>query len=190
MYKYEQRRKSLEPHSSGSVKRKGTIEFKRDLSIVPKVNVQRAMGVSENSVNKNHVYIQRAEIDRRTVQFSGRGRGRGRGRGQQPQNQQPLPQPNDEEESGYEIIKEPDTLLDGQRDNILNNPEQDEIEDKDTHQKFYHHNGHYPPVGKPLWIILPDKKIEIVGMYRHGATNKIYKKNKDTGDGPNTITLK
>lgn len=179
MYKYEQQRKSLEPHISGSVKRKGMIEFKRDLSIVPKVNVQRSMGVSENSTSKNSVYVQRAEIDKRTVQFSKMVK----------KNQQPL-QPNDEAESDYEIIEEPENLLQGQRNNILRDPTQSEIEDKNTHQKFYHHTGPYPPEGKPLWIILPNKKIKIVGMYKHGKTNKIYKKDSGTGDGPNTITLK
>lgn len=63
MYKYEQRRKSLEHHSSGSVKRKGTIEFKRNLSAQSKVNVRKAIGVSEKIANKNSVYIQRAATD-------------------------------------------------------------------------------------------------------------------------------
>lgn len=57
MYKYERRRKNLANHSSGSVKQKGTIEFKRDLSAQPKINVRKAMVISENSANKSSVFI-------------------------------------------------------------------------------------------------------------------------------------
>ncbi len=178
MYMYDQQGKKLANHSSGSAKRKGTIEFKRDLSAQSKVNVQRAMGVSESSANKNSVFIQRAEINKSTVQLIRRRRG------QQPQNR-PQPQPQPQPNPGYRIIREPDTLLPGQRNNILQFPRQSPIRGT----PYYHIEGHYPPVGKPIWTILPGNRIVIVGMYRHGATNRIYLKNRGTGNGPNSIII-
>ncbi len=177
MYKYAQRSKRLDAHSSGSVTRKGVIEFKRDLSAVPRVNVRRAMGVTENSANKNSVYIQRAETDRRTVQLARRRRG------QQPQEQH---QPQPQQDPDYRIICAPDSLLPGQRNNILQFPQQSPLRGT----PYYHMGGHYPPSGKPIWTILPGNRIVIVGMYRHGATNKIYLKIRGTGNGPNRIDVR
>lgn len=82
----------------------------------------------------------------------------------------------------------PDDCHEGQLAGILHNPVQGRFQfDGET---YYHHMGSYPPEGKPIWKIDADDRIQIVGMYEHGGTNKIYnKRNQKDGEGPNTITL-
>lgn len=71
---------------------------------------------------------------------------------------------------------------------ILREPEQGHI--LYGGETYYHYTGPYPAWGKPIWKIDADGRIQIVGMYEHGGTNKIYnKRNRRDGAGPNTITL-
>ena len=54
----------------------------------------------------------------------------------------------------------------------------------------YHLPHHYSGYGKPIWKIT-DGKIDLLGLYKHGATNKIYLKNKNCGgEGSDTIIIK
>ncbi len=82
----------------------------------------------------------------------------------------------------------PDDCHEGQLAGILHNPVQGRFQYEG--ETYYHHMGSYPPEGKPIWKIDADGRIQIVGMYEHGGTNKIYhKRNRRDGAGPNTITL-
>lgn len=76
----------------------------------------------------------------------------------------------------------------GQLEGILHNPRQGRF--RYGGETYYHHTGSYPSEGKPIWKIDADGRIQIVGMYEHGGTNKIYnKRNRRDGAGPDTIRL-
>lgn len=76
----------------------------------------------------------------------------------------------------------------GQLEGILHNPRQGRF--RYGGETYYHHTGSYPSEGKPVWKIDADGRIQIVGMYEHGGTNKIYnKRNRRDGAGPDTIRL-
>lgn len=80
----------------------------------------------------------------------------------------------------------PDGCHEGQLAGILHNPVQGRFQfDGET---YYHHTGSYPSEGKPIWKIDADGRIRIVGMYRHGKTDKIYHK-RGGGAGTKKITL-
>lgn len=71
---------------------------------------------------------------------------------------------------------------------ILEEPEQGRI--LYGGETYYHYTGPYPAWGKPIWKIDAGGRIQIVGMYEHGGTNKVYhKRDRRDGVGPNTITL-
>lgn len=74
----------------------------------------------------------------------------------------------------------------GQLEGILHNPRQGRF--RYGGETYYHHTGSYPSEGKPVWKIDADGRIQIVGMYEHGGTNKIYRKRGD-GAGLDTIRL-
>ena len=80
------------------------------------------------------------------------------------------------------------TILNGQLGSVRANPTQGPLSGV-THDGFqvYHIEGRYPDNGKPLWYINRDNNVVLIGMYKHGNTNKIYKKME--GIGANTINI-
>ncbi|CAM1362569.1 hypothetical protein [Tenacibaculum xiamenense] len=75
----------------------------------------------------------------------------------------------------------------GQISNMASNKTQGALAGQTySNKQIYHIEGKYPDVGKPLWV-LSGGKISVIGLYRHGATNKIYIKNE--GFGPKRINL-
>ena len=80
------------------------------------------------------------------------------------------------------------TILDGQLGSVRDNPTQGLLSGI-THDGFqvYHIEGSYPDNGKPLWYINSDNNVALIGMYKHGKTNKIYKRME--GIGAKTINI-
>lgn len=171
MYKYEQQEKRLYPHKSKSVEQKGTIEFKRDLTAEPKIKVEKAMGVSANSTDKSHAYIQRAELDRCSVQLK-----------KKKKNQQA-------EEEITEFTADSFEIPPNMKDRITLRPRQSPI--KIGGVQYYHLEGRYVSgTGKPIWIITPDKKIKVIGLYEHYRnSNKKYTLVDGVQGAPGSITI-
>jgi hypothetical protein len=82
------------------------------------------------------------------------------------------------------------SCLVGQLGNILGNKTQGLLNGQ-TYQgsQMYHIEGKFPSVGKPVWIIKGDGKVQIIGMYTHPGENFKEYKIKE-GIGPTRFTLK
>ncbi len=189
MYKYEnpaRRGKSLDSHKTESVERKKTIEFKRDPSSVPKVNVKKAMGILSNAANKSSAYIQRAESDKGAIQLSSKIKGSHKH--QAP----PAPPPRQRLRPEDITAFSADSYNIDQRlkDSILLRPMRSPI--IVDGKRYYHIPGDYDSrVGKLIWTINENNEIRVEGLYEHyGNSNKKYRKREGLREAPGTIEIK